>query len=165
MNSFYQLAGRLIEYYRKIKQEQFGQDFNVKQFCLENGKNICSFPTYKKIASGEPVNNEGFYYFLSNKLGIQFEPFDHGDESFFEDFATHFCEVYESQSNRQVLYFCDYYESFFKNQKDHLVFRALWACLCLLKGTPESPQELYLNALEAVVGNKQFIKTLNKLRK
>jgi len=164
MNSFYQLAGRLIEYYRKDMQIKMGSNFNVKQFCVENGKNICSFPTYKKIASGEIVNNEGFYYVLSNKLGIQFEPFDNGDETFLEQFANHYCEVYESHNDRQVAYFCDYYESFLKNQKEFLVFRELWACLCLLNGTLEKKQEDYLDALQSVVHHDRFVKTLGLLR-
>lgn len=164
MNSFYQLAGRLIEYYRKEMQSKMGNSYNVKQFCVENGKNICSFPTYKKIAAGEPVNNEGFYYVLSNKLGIQFETFENGDEYFLEQFAIHFCEVYESGNEREKEYFCEYYESFFKRQKDFLVFRELWACLCLLKGTYDESQATYLDALQAVVNHERFINTLNSLR-
>ena len=57
-----------------------------------------------------------------NKLGVKFESFDHSDESFFESFTQHFCEVYESDNPRQIIYFCDFYESYFKNQKDFLVF-------------------------------------------
>lgn len=165
MDSFYQLAGKLIEYYRKDMQNKKGNSFNVKQFCCENGKNVCSFPTYKKIAAGDLVNNEGFYYVLSNKLGVQFETFDQADETFLDQFAKHFCEAYESDNPRQITYFCDYYESFFKNQKDYLVFRELWACLCLLKGTLEDEQKDYLDALQAVIKNNKFKKTLTLLRR
>ena len=164
MNSFYHLAGRLIEHYRKIKQNEFGNTFNVKQFCMENGRNICSFPTYKKIASGEVVNNEGFYYVLANKLGVKFESFDHSDESFFESFTQHFCEVYESENPRQVTYFCDFYESYFKNYKDFLVFRELWACLHLLKGKHSELHNQYLDAIEAVVTNQKFVSIIKSLR-
>lgn len=164
MNGFYHLAGRLIEHYRKEKQNELGNTFNVKQFCMENGRNICSFPTYKKIASGEAVNNEGFYYVLSNKLGVKFESFDHSDESFFESFTQHFCEVYESDNPRQIIYFCDFYESYFKNQKDFLVFRELWACLHLLKGIHKDFQNPYLDAIEAVVINEKFVSIIKSLR-
>lgn len=166
MNSFYRLAGRLIEYYRKDMQTKMGNAFNVKQFCLdESGKSICSFPTYKKIAAGEHVTNEGFYYVLSHKLGIQFEPFDEADEDFLYQFAHHFCETYESKNPQQIRYFCDYYESFFKSQKDHLVFRELWACLCLLKSNINEGQDIYLDALIAVVNNDEFINCIKAIRK
>ena len=85
-----------------------------------------------------------------NKLGVKFESFDHSDESFFESFTQHFCEVYESNNPRQITYFCDFYESYFKNQKDFLVFRELWACLHLLKGNHKDFQNPYLDAIEAV---------------
>lgn len=165
MDSFYRLAGKLIEYYRKDMQSKYGNAYNVKQFCSdEKGANICSFPTYKKIALGESVTNEGFYYVLSHKLGVQFETFDEGDEDFLYQFAAHYCEVYESHSEKQKLYFCDYYESFFKNQKEHLVFRELWACLCLLKGTNEDSQNMYLDAIEAVVNSERFVQCIKSMR-
>lgn len=165
MDSFYRLAGKLIEYYRKEMQKEMGTAFNVKQFCCdESGKNICSFPTYKKIAAGENVTNEGFYYFLSHKLGIRFEPFNEVNEDFLFEFAKHFCEAYESKNEKQIMYFCDYYEAYFKHQKDYLVFRELWACLCLLKGINEPYQNTYLDAIEAVVNYKAFIQCIKLMR-
>lgn len=164
MNSFHKLAGRLIEHYRKEKQQQYGQMFNMKNFCVENGKNICSFPTYKKLANGEFVNNDGFYYRLCMKLDIKYETLDSNNESFIEDFFTHFNEVCANNSTQNKIHFCDYYEPFFKIQKDFLVFRELQACIDLLKGINNIAQETYLNALESVVDHPNFVSSLKSLR-
>ena len=164
MNTFYKLAGRLIEYYRKEKQLQIGNSFNMKNFCVENGKNICSFPTYKKIANGEFVNNDVFYYLLCMKLDIKYETLDSNNEYFIEEFYTHFIEVCTRNTEQNIFQFCDYYEPFFKIQKDFLVFRELQACMDLLKGTHSSIQENYLTALESCVDDANFVSSLKSLR-
>ena len=165
MDSFYRLAGRLIEYYRKNMQLKYGNQFNVKTFCVdESGKSICSFPTYKKIAAGENVINEGFYYVLSNKLGIAFETFDQADEDFLYQFAKHYCDAAKSSNEREKMYFCDYYEAFFEGQKNSLVFREIWACLCLLRGHLDQYQNEYLDALVEVVNNSEFLNCIKDLR-
>ena len=58
----------------------------------------------------------------------------------------------------------NFYESYFKNQKDFLVFRELWACLHLLKGNHKDFQNPYLDAIESVVVNEKFVSIIKSLR-
>lgn len=161
MNSFYALAGRLIDYYRRKKLHDGNEAFSVKCFCKdETGKSICSFPTYKRIAQGETVKNEGFYYFLANRLKLSFDVPSHLEKDFIGNFEKAFCDVILNFQFEKVRGFCAFYEEKFSQMGTGIVMAELKECLALLKkvclGEVGTINEDYLWAIIHVTQSSSF---------
>lgn len=157
MESYYGLAGRLIEYYRNQKYKAGDERFCVKNFLEdETGQHICSFPTYKKMASGEVAKNEGFYYFLATKLGQVFDAHYLLTDDFVHDFENEFYHLVESHQKEQIRLFCDYYEEMFAKMNTGLVMFELQESLHLLSLVFDDKQPtIDINKMMALASTSQ----------